>query len=74
MNGSRISADWLASDEAQLVCAMLTQAGHQAYFVGGCVRNTLMGAPVSDLDIATDAQPDVVIALAQSAGPVFRVE
>ena len=68
MNGSRISAEWLASDEAQFVCAMLTQAGHQAYFVGGCVRNTLMGAPVSDLDIATDAQPDVVIALAQSAG------
>ena len=68
MNGSRISADWLASDEAQAVCAMLTKAGYQAYFVGGCVRNTLMGAPVSDLDIATDARPDVVIALAQSAG------
>ncbi|MEO0486800.1 MAG: CCA tRNA nucleotidyltransferase [Pseudomonadota bacterium] len=47
---------------------MLTAAGHQAWFVGGCVRNALLGSPVSDLDITTDARPDRVRALAKAAG------
>ena len=47
---------------------MLTDAGHQAWFVGGCVRNALIGAPVSDLDISTDARPDRVMGLADAAG------
>ncbi len=50
---------------------MLTNAGHQAWFVGGCVRNALIGAAASDLDITTDATPDVVCALGQKAD--FRV-
>ncbi|QUS36075.1 CCA tRNA nucleotidyltransferase [Falsirhodobacter algicola] len=57
---------WLS--EARPVCEMLTAAGHRALFVGGCVRNALLGAPVSDLDIATDAHPDRVMALAEGAG------
>lgn len=47
---------------------MLTGAGHQALFVGGCVRNALLGAPVTDIDIATDAPPDRVVELARAAG------
>ncbi len=47
---------------------MLTDAGQQAFFVGGCVRNDLLGQPVSDIDIATDARPDRVMELAESAG------
>jgi poly(A) polymerase len=47
---------------------MLLDAGHQAYFVGGCVRNDLIGAPVSDIDMSTDARPEVVMKLAQAAG------
>lgn len=43
-------------------------AGYQALFVGGCVRNTLLGAPVGDIDIATDALPGQVMELASSAG------
>ena len=35
-----------------------TDAGHQALFVGGCVRNALLGRPVADIDIATDARPE----------------
>ena len=64
----RITDDWIRSKGAQQVCAMLTGAGHQAWFVGGCVRNALLGAPVSDLDIATDARPDAVMARAAAAG------
>jgi len=65
---TRLTAPWLTDHAAQSVCAMLEDAGYQAWFVGGCVRNALLGAKVSDLDIATDARPEVVLALAGAAG------
>ncbi|WP_134727075.1 CCA tRNA nucleotidyltransferase [Paracoccus luteus] len=43
-------------------------APHRALIVGGAVRNGLIGAPVDDIDIATDARPDRVVALAEAAG------
>jgi poly(A) polymerase len=48
--------------------AMLTDAGFEAWFVGGCVRNALMEAPVADIDITTNARPDRVVDLARAAG------
>jgi tRNA nucleotidyltransferase (CCA-adding enzyme) len=45
------------------VCRLLTEAGHQAYLVGGCVRDTLMGLEPKDWDIATSALPAQVLAL-----------
>lgn len=65
---TRIDAAWLNSDAAQTVCRTLTNAGYQAWFVGGCVRNELLGAPVADLDLSTDAHPKAVMALAKAAG------
>jgi poly(A) polymerase len=47
---------------------MLERAGHAALFVGGCVRNALLGQGVTDIDIATDATPEEVLALAAGAG------
>lgn len=47
---------------------MLLDGGFRAYFVGGCVRNALLGQPASDLDIATDARPEKVMELAQAQG------
>jgi poly(A) polymerase len=38
----------------------LRAAGHVAYYAGGCVRDLLSGKPPKDIDIATDARPDVV--------------
>ncbi|MDA7963744.1 CCA tRNA nucleotidyltransferase [Ruegeria sp.] len=64
----RITEDWITAEPTQKVCAALTDAGAQALFVGGCVRNALLGAPVSDIDIATDARPERVMELAQAAG------
>ena len=60
----KLTGDWLAP--AGPILDML--AGHRALFVGGCVRNALLGAPVSDVDIATDAHPDRVMELAGRAG------
>ncbi|SIS88451.1 CCA tRNA nucleotidyltransferase [Paracoccus saliphilus] len=42
--------------------------GNRAYLVGGAVRNALLGQPVDDIDIATDARPEDVQRLARSAG------
>jgi len=49
--------------QAGLVLRALTNAGWQAYFVGGCVRDRLLGRPVHDWDIATSAPPEAVTAL-----------
>jgi tRNA nucleotidyltransferase (CCA-adding enzyme) len=43
--------------------ATLHVAGHQAYLVGGCVRDLLRGARPKDYDITTSAVPEVVIDL-----------
>ncbi len=45
------------------VCHILHEAGHQAYIVGGCVRDLLLGAAPKDWDITTDAPPKKVLAL-----------
>lgn len=42
---------------AERVCRTLRDAGHQAYFVGGCVRDILLGRGPADYDVATDATP-----------------
>lgn len=64
----RVSGDWLSAPGTQAVCAALTAEGDRALFVGGCVRNALLGRPVADIDIATDAVPERTIALAEAAG------
>ncbi|MEO9970121.1 MAG: CCA tRNA nucleotidyltransferase [Hyphomonadaceae bacterium] len=53
---------WLNTDEARCVMAALDAARPSgARFVGGCVRNTLMGRPVDDIDIATQLTPENTI-------------
>lgn len=64
----RIDGDWIRAGHVQRVLAMLTDAGHKAYLVGGCVRNALLGQPIADVDITTDALPERVMALAAAAG------
>ncbi|WP_299152706.1 CCA tRNA nucleotidyltransferase [uncultured Tateyamaria sp.] len=59
---------FLRDGAAQALCQTLEDGGHRALFVGGCVRNAVMGLPASDLDISTDALPDRVVALATAAG------
>lgn len=42
--------------------------GRSLYFVGGCVRDELLGVPVSDYDCTTNAPPDEIKPLVQAAG------
>ncbi|MBE1286001.1 MAG: CCA tRNA nucleotidyltransferase [Rhodobacteraceae bacterium] len=65
---TQIEQPWLTDPATQAVCNAVMADGAQALFVGGCVRNALLGVPVSDLDIATDAPPETVVALAKRAG------
>ncbi len=53
----QVPADVLA------VCRRLRDAGHQAYLVGGGVRDMLLGRPPADFDVATDARPEQVLEL-----------
>lgn len=41
----------------------LTDAGFEAYFVGGCVRDTLLGREVHDWDITTSANPEEIMSI-----------
>ncbi|SCM78018.1 putative poly(A) polymerase [uncultured Pleomorphomonas sp.] len=60
-------ASFLADPAFRRVIAAIEQDGDRARVVGGAVRNTLMGVPVDDVDIATTAPPDVVAARAAAA-------
>ncbi len=66
---NRIDADWLTCADTQAVMGALDAVEPGcARFVGGCVRNTLRGAPVDDIDIATQLVPEQTIAALKAAG------
>ncbi|MCL4109937.1 UNVERIFIED_CONTAM: hypothetical protein GTU68_012746 [Idotea baltica] len=46
---------------AEGICAELREAGHEALFAGGCVRDQLLGREQKDIDIATNATPNEVL-------------
>ena len=59
---------WLSDPGAQNVCGAVSAGGARIFIVGGCVRDALLGLGGADVDLATDAEPDTVIALAEAAG------
>jgi poly(A) polymerase len=62
-------AAWLKAPETQkLIAALEAARSDGSRFVGGCVRNTLMGREVDDIDIATQLTPDRVTEVAHAAG------
>lgn len=48
---------------ATKIVRTLQEAGHEALFAGGCVRDMLRGVSPSDYDVATSARPDEIVAL-----------
>jgi len=61
-------APWLAENEVKAIFAVLNQNGDSGRAVGGAVRDTLLGRNVTDIDFATTALPETVIARANAAG------
>lgn len=68
MSDLRISQPWLTAPETLRVLDAIEAGGGEARFVGGSVRNALLGAPVADIDIATDVVPDEVDRRLRAAG------
>lgn len=63
-----IFAQLLDNPSLRRVFTALERDGDEARLVGGCVRNAVLGEPVGDLDLATQALPEVVVERAQAAG------
>lgn len=61
---------WLTDTATVRVMTALELAGgvDVARFVGGCVRNSLVGRPVDDIDIATRLKPEATMAALDAAG------
>lgn len=55
---------------ARAAIGRLRAAGHQAYLVGGSVRDLLLGRKPKDFDVSTDARPDRIVALFPGSGQV----
>ena len=69
MSTNIVSAPWLTALETRAVMnALRKERPDASRFVGGCVRNALMGREVDDIDIATQLTPDKVILAAKQAG------
>ena len=50
------------------ILTLLAEQGHEAYVVGGAVRDLLLGKVPGDFDVATSARPEQVIGLLEPAG------
>lgn len=66
----------LIDADARKICRRLDAQGHEAYIVGGAVRDLLLGRVPKDFDIATDASPSRVKKLFRNSriiGKRFRL-
>ncbi len=59
---------WFTDPALQRLFALLNADGGEARVAGGAVRNSLMGLPVADIDLATTLAPETVIERASAAG------
>ena len=59
---------WFSAPALTRVFDLLNADGGEVRVVGGAVRNSLMGLPVADIDMATTLLPDEVVARAKKAG------
>jgi poly(A) polymerase len=66
-----ISLDML-SPNAIKVCERLHNSGFEAFFVGGCVRDALLGKQPKDFDIATNARPEQIKGLFRNCRLIGR--
>jgi len=58
---------WMRAAPTRALLKALGNAGIAARFVGGCVRDALLGRPIADVDLATPARPEEVVAALEKA-------
>jgi poly(A) polymerase len=59
---------WMVEPSTRAVLAALSAGGAEARFVGGSVRDALLGRPIGDVDMATTAPPERIIELLEESG------
>lgn len=59
---------WMQAPETRTLMAALDDAGIEARFIGGCVRDSILKRPVNDIDIATPVDPETVMAALAERG------
>ncbi len=64
--------DFPAPPEALAIADALREAGHEALFCGGAVRDALLGVKAKDFDIATSARPDDIERIFEKTIPVGK--
>src|SRR4051794_14917986 len=64
----RIAPPWMREPATRALLDALRRGGIEARFVGGCVRDALLGYPSADIDLATPARPEDIIAALEKAG------
>ena len=62
------AAEWTRREDLAALFAALDPEGYTARYVGGAVRDTLLGVAVKDIDVATQHEPGEVIARLKAAG------
>jgi len=63
-----VHAPWMTAPSTRAVVDALTAGGADVRFVGGCVRDALLGRESSDIDIGTPDEPERVLALLEGSG------
>ena len=48
-------------EDVKYLLKMLIDSGYEAYVVGGCVRDSILGRPIHDWDLTTNAKPEDII-------------
>ena len=64
----QVKPAWLGDPALRAVLAALTADGTEVRLVGGCVRDSLSGRPVKDIDLATPDPPERVMEKLSAAG------
>ena len=63
---------WLGYPESKMLFDAVEKAGGQCRFVGGCVRDALLGSVSDDLDLCTDLLPETTLSYcAAGNGPAM---
>jgi poly(A) polymerase len=65
---SLADATWLNEPRLQAVMRAITAAGGDVRVAGGAVRNSLLGEPINDVDLATTMLPSEVMRVGKAAG------
>ena len=65
---STVHAPWMTAPATRAVIDALTADGADVRYVGGCVRDALLGRESDDIDIGTPDPPERVLALLERAG------